>query len=253
MIWLISGLHDPQWLDNIISNYKRQTFPCKLLIVENGKGLGVAWNVDSAGVYIIRSDTGVSQYINAGLNWLREVASPSDWFCKFDSDDYYGPEYVHQIAQNEQSDYVGSSSLYIKTISNNLWYLQGESTTIFHGPTLAGRIGTALDFPIVQDWGEDGRWCHAMQSVGRVASVILPENFCYQRWDNYNHVWPCSDMELRALWLKPMIDLGNFDLDIVNGLKQHGDGVVLDIPEITIDNFMPFRILREKSLNCIGL
>jgi hypothetical protein len=252
MIWLITGLHDPIWLDNILDNYTRQTFPCKLLIVENGKGLGAAWNVDSIGVYVIRSDVGVSQYINAGLNWLREVAHNNDWFCKFDSDDYYGPEYVYQIAQAEYSDYMGRNSIYIKTMSNHLWYLEGSSKSVFHGPTLAGRIGTAVDFPEVNDWGEDAKWCNAMQAAGRSAYVLPPEGFCYQRWNNYNHVWPCSDMELRTSWLKPIRDLGIFDQEIVNSKKSRPDGTVLAIPEITADNFMPFRIMREKSLSFVG-
>jgi hypothetical protein len=255
VIYLISGLHDIRWLDNILANYKRQLFPCKLLIVENGTGLGATSHIDDADIYVTRSDTGVSNYINAGLTLLKAISSPGDWFCKFDSDDYYGPEYVSQIASQTlgDSDYAGRNSLYIKTKSNHLWYLEGTSTSVFHGPTLAGRISTVLYFRQVTEWGEDAKWCHDMNSAGYRASIIRPEGFCYQRWDDYSHIWPCSDLELRTSWLRPILDLGNFDLEIVNGHKSKSSGIILDVPEITPDTFMPFRIIKEKSLSVVGV
>lgn len=258
MIWMISGLHDIRWLNNIIANYNRQTYPYrKLIIVENGKGIGATKNVQlPKGTVVLTSDTGPAQPMNAGLEYLKKNKKYNDWFCKCDSDDYYGPQYLLQIKNNIKPgiDYLGRKSLYIKTTDDQLWYAESQdSDYIFHGPTLAARVGKSLLFPLVQGWGEDGEWCKQMYAKGRKCITLPAEGFCYQRWNNVTHTWPCTDLELRTLWQVEFIDLGKVNFDIINGTIKRPNGNILNVPELDSSNFMPFRILREQSLSFVGM
>jgi glycosyltransferase involved in cell wall biosynthesis len=221
MIWMVTGLHDPRWLPNILDNYERQTYLDKgLILVENGPGVGVAEVARlPSGVVVLKSESGPAQPLNVGLQWLRSH-SPSDWFCKCDSDDYYGPGYLSSLlpAIKSGADYCGRASLFIRTTEDRLWYVEGEPNAhLFHGPTLAGRVSSALDFPVVKDWGEDEGWCQAMYRNGRMPFTVHPEHFCYQRWPDYTHTWPCTDYEIRTSWNSPFVDLGIFDVEIEIG------------------------------------
>jgi hypothetical protein len=247
MLYMVSGLHDPRWLPNILTNFDRQKHRDKtLLIVENSAGIGATLGRElPSNRLVISSEPGASNYINAALRWLREEAAPSDWFCKCDADDYYGPSYLDQVASGSANvDFLGRKDLYIRTTEGRLWLL---NATVFHGPTLAARVGTALDFPQVARWGEDVAWCEQMALTGRTYRALPPEGFCYQRWNNYGHTWPCTDVELRAAWGLPVVDLGPADYAVVDGTIPRPLGVVLDAPEDSPDNFMPFRLLREQA------
>ena len=260
-IWMISGLHDSRWLENIVDNYARQTYEEKnLVLIENGNGLGRA--ADDArlvggddshdrveGVVVMQSGPGPAQPLNAALLWLRTHAAPNDWFAKCDSDDYYGPEYLNSITRAIEAgaDYAGRSSLYIRTTDNRLWYVEGNPDAyVFHGPTIAGKITSSCDFPVVNDWGEDAEWCLQMRAAGRVPCVLPAEGVCYQRWGNYCHTWPCTDFEIRTSWSATFHDLGEFDRDVVDGKKLKPLGVTLEAPEFSVENSMAVRVLMEK-------
>lgn len=249
--WMVTGLHQPGWLANAVANYARQTHAGKrLIIVENGKGLGAAADcVGLPGVVVLQSESGPAQPLNAALSWLREHASPDDWFCKADSDDAYFPAYLDSILEAVEAgaDYAGRSSLYIRTTDNRLWYVEGKQDAyVFHGPTIAARIGSALDFPEVKDWAEDAEWCLAMHRAGESCVALPPEHVCYQRHAGHAHTWPVSDLELRGAWDVEFFDLGPFDADVVNGTKPRPLGVSLGVEPMRPETFMPFRILREQ-------
>jgi len=258
MIWMISGLHDPRWLSNVLDNYNRQKYPYRrLIIVENGKGIGASKTVQlPKETIVLSSDTGPSAPMNAGIQWLKQNAKKDSWFCKCDADDYYGPQYLNQIrmAMKSGADYVGRKSLYIRTAEGKLWYAESKDEAfVFHGPTISARLGTTLEFPLVSGWGEDAEWCRSMYKAGKKPFTLGPEGFCYQRWSNYNHTWPCTDLEIRVLWRVDFEDLGDVDLDIINGIKSRPSGKILSTPEVDSSNFMPFRILRERSVGYVGM
>lgn len=250
-IWMISGLHDPRWSANVLENFQRQEYRDKrLVLVENGAGIGASRILHlGPRCTLLTSDTGPAAPLNAALAWLRAHASPGDWFAKCDADDYYGPGYLDSLlpAIDVHADYAGRSSLYIKTTENRLWYVEGKPEIhICHGPTIAGRISMALDFPVVADWGEDAEWCIDMYRAGASPHVLAPEHFCYQRWSDYEHTWPCTDLELRTSWAAEFIDLGPFDADIVDGVKPRPSGGSLGIAEFAPEHFMPLRLLRDQ-------
>jgi hypothetical protein len=232
MIWCIAGLHDPKWLSNIWENFDRQTYLGKrLVIVENGLGVGHGGSWKAT---VLQSEKGAAQPLNAGLRYIRSVASADDKFCKFDADDYYGPEYLSGIAESK-TDYCGRSSLYIRTTNDRLWFAQGDSDAyVFHGPSIAGKV-----------WGEDAEWCLAMHREGRNCEVLKPEGLCYQRHANNEHAWPVTDSELRGSWGVEFFDLGEFDRLVVDGILER-PRESLGIAEFSFENFMPARVLRER-------
>lgn len=244
---MISGLHNPKWLHNILDNFYRQTYKDKkLIIVENGKGNNIANNIYSKDITIIKSDVGVSKYINAALIYIRGCSKCTDWICKTDSDDYYGPEYLSHLnseIEKTNPDYLGRKSIYVKSTEDHLWLLKH---TMYHGPTLAANIVSCIDFPYVNSYGEDALWCNFMETQGKKSLTIEdPSNFCYQRWNPKNHSWPCRDIELRTAWRVPIKDLGVFDIGVVNGKKEPKIEQILDVPPVTPETFLPFRLLKE--------
>lgn len=249
-IYMITGLHDVRWLPNVLQNFERQTYKYKhLIIVENGAGSGVCSTlVLSKKVEVLYSKPGPSEPLNAALRYLRKEHGDS-WFCKCDADDYYGPGYLNSIlpAYRAGADYAGRASLYVRPMNHHLWFIERPADSyIFHGPTLCGRVASALDFPLTNDWGEDDAWCRAMHRDGRKPFTLRPEQFCYNRYSDYSHAWPCTDMELRTSWQVPIIDLGEYDTAIIDGARERPSGTILHTPNVTVDNFMPMRLLKEK-------
>lgn len=245
-IWMVSGLHDPRWADNIRRNFDRQTYADrKLLVVENGAGRGAM----GMGVRLT-SKPGAAAPLNVALDWLWTHAAVYDWFCKCDADDYYGPGYLESIATAivRGADYCGRSSLYVKTTTGRLWYAEGApDETSFHGPTIAGRISLALQFPDGTQWGEDDAWCRDMRAAGRRSTVLAPEGFCYQRHADYRHTWPCSDYDLRVSWPVEFLDLGAIDYRVVNGTVPRPAGIRLAQPSVAgVDDLMAVRVLQQS-------
>ena len=250
--WMVTGLHDRRWLENTLANFARQTRSDKrLIIVENGKGLGCAADcIGLPGVTVLHSEPGAAQPLNTALGWLREHASPDDWFAKCDADDAYFSGYLDSIqeAVDAGADYCGRCDLFIRTQSGHLWYqeqgLRGFCNGVANGPTLCARIGTAMEFEIVERWGEDLLWQHAMQQAGRRFYALPPEGMAYQRWPDNAHTWPCTDDELIEGCTVPTYDLGLYNTDIVDGIVPRPKGTLLE--PVPFTGGMPMRILREQ-------
>ena len=252
--WMVTGIHNLRWLPNAIANFDRQSRNQErgIILIENGSGIGVTDGVKlPAGTVVLRSDVGAAQPLNAALSWLRYHA-PDDWFCKCDSDDYYGPQYlesVHEAIQFE-ADYAGRCDMYIRTQSGHLWYQEqghrGFCDAIANGPTLCARVSSAEDFPEVQYWGEDTLWCQRMHELGHRFYALPPEHMCYQRWNDNEHTWPCTDEEIIAGCSVPFWDLGQLSTDVIDGIVTRPKGTRIQAPTLTLDNSMPFRILMTQ-------
>jgi hypothetical protein len=254
MIWCISGLCDPKWLSNIFGNFDRQKLPRKkLIIVENGNGIGATKKLNK-NIVIIKSTKGPGQYMNAALDYLKNNCRPNDWWCKFDSDDYYGPNYLINLkrAIKPNIHFLGKRTLYIKTTNNKLWKATSKSEYQFHGPTLAARLKDTIPFPLVNGWGEDGEWCQLMYSAGKKYKALPENDFLYCRYSDNEHAWPAKDNELRAMWQVEFDEMDEIDYDIINGIKPFCADRHYPVLDMTPENFMPFRILQEQNLKSIG-
>lgn len=246
-IWMVVGVHKERWWSNVIQNFRRQSFRDKgLIIVLNGECREIP-SVVVQGAFVTNSNADPASVMNRAIEWLGMNASPDDWFCKCDADDYYGPQYLQHVAEHTDCDFSGLHSIYVKSQDNRLWFADGNArTSIVHGPTIAARISTASLFHEGLDWGEDTVWCQRMRDSGKRCSIRPPDNFCYQRWAGYQHTWPCTDEELLAAWPIPMYEIGHFDEDVVNGTKPHKYSRLLEEREFNLSNSMPVRILLSR-------
>lgn len=246
-IWMITGLHKPRWTESVLRNFSRQTYTDKrLIVVFNGECAEMPINSWFSNVHLLRSSADPAAVMNVALHELRYQAEPTDWFCKCDADDYYGPDYLQRVSEHTDADYSGIKSVYVKSQDGTLWFAAGNATTtIVHGPTIAGRIGSALNFTEGLDWGEDTLWCQQMEMAGRSCAIRPWSGFCYQRWPNYEHTWPCTDEELIAAWPIPMYELGAFDENVINGITPHKHSKALKAREGN-ECSMPIRILLQR-------
>jgi hypothetical protein len=225
-VWCVTGLDSPDWAANVRENFARQRdVAAELVVVENGAGIGV-W-----GEGALRSGPGVTDYINTGLGYVRRYSKPGDVLAKFDSDDYYGPEYLSRVVRALGSRRVACAacSIYVRTPDDRLLSVafpvpagdRIEDRAPCHGPTLACWVSDAVDFPEVKEgWGEDSRWVEAMRASS-VEFVALPlGQFAYQRTTTRYHAFPVTD-DIRHVWSRATVhDLGPWDPRIVDGTSE---------------------------------
>jgi len=188
--WLIIGVKDPRFYDNINQNIKRisNSFNTECVIVETGEGIGL---FDHA---ITQEKPGVVAFLNTALSHVKD--KPDDWFVRIDADDYYGPNYLKLIddARLSGADATGIASVYTKTESGDIYYC--ESKRQFNGAfggTIAGRIGSAIEFEETgYPWGEDTKWISSMITQGRTVLPRKSQDYAFVRWEGHNHTYPVS-------------------------------------------------------------
>lgn len=88
-------------LDNVIDNYKRQTYPNKeLIIIINKDDIDIAKYIEKAKydksirVYKVYEEVTLGECLNIGT-----YNANYDYLTKFDDDDYYAPNYLKEIME----------------------------------------------------------------------------------------------------------------------------------------------------------
>lgn len=223
IIWCIVGINCKNWINNTKENFNRCKIKnSRLLVVENGDGIGL-WGEPQDDEVVIQSDSGASEYINAGLNYIRKNGSDKDWFMKFDSDDYYGKNRLIQIKEVAKKYHAaGSVNIIIKTPNDKMLLIDDGNREEFlldkipHGPTLTGSILYALDFPKPQEkWGEDTMWVNEMRDNGILFGSLPIDGFAYVRHEQGTHTFPIPNDLIRHIWLEKMYDIGKWDSEII--------------------------------------
>jgi len=154
--WLIIGVKDPRFYDNINQNIKRisNSFNTECVIVETGEGIGLF-------------DHAITQE---------------------------KPGVVAFFARLSGADATGIASVYTKTESGDIYYC--ESKRQFNGAfggTIAGRIGSAIEFEETgYPWGEDTKWISSMITQGRTVLPRKSQDYAFVRWEGHNHTYPVS-------------------------------------------------------------
>lgn len=238
VIWCITGIDSLDWLQNTRNNFIRtsQNIDARLILVENGSGINTITTLFDNEI-LLKSEPGVSSYINTGLYYIRHYGNTNDWFCKFDSDDFYGESYLRDILSlsNNGAKAVGSASLFVKTESDKLLFVDAgykQGDVLYdppHGPTLSSQIDVALNFPIPPDpWGEDMLWYESMKNAGVQFISRQHYGFAYCRYNHRQHTFPPREGELRHCWTAPTFDIGPWNESVVEGYVPMPCGV--DIP-----------------------
>jgi glycosyltransferase involved in cell wall biosynthesis len=203
MIYCICPFSRNDFQTNVLNNFSSQSFiDKKLIIVQNA---GAKWNNTSDEI-ILESETGISEALNTGLEYIRKFGKYDDWFCKFDDDDIYLPEYLQQVnfAANIGAQAIGKSSVWIRNSENKLWFYQDNQKQwcndgeVVFGGTLGGNIRYAVNFKHVDKAGEDLIWWREMFNTKKY--LTSASQYIYCRYQNHNHAFVYSDESLKQLY-----------------------------------------------------
>lgn len=204
-IWVIVPFSRPQYLENLKSNFLRQKFyNKKLIIVENGKGIGTCKRFGFKPDILLTSKPHQSDAKNKGIEALQDINA--EFWTTFDDDDWYGPDYLQELYENsDKADIIGKSSIFNKTTEGKLRLFSGlenASTFDLHGPTISGWTKSTIFFLNTGRWGEDMQFLYRLNDKGATFWSTSKYNFIYQRFKSHDHAWTVTDYQLSQCWYK---------------------------------------------------
>lgn len=132
---------------------------------------------------------------NLGLAYARNRGH--DWAVFWDDDNYYGPDYLAEIAREHADADVLSKGIAFVSHPSGLW-LYASRLRFFPGHSTAVRVSEAADFPN-QSGEEDMVWSRAMLACeGLRVKHLSPWGLVYNRAGS-GHAYDASEVEfLRA-------------------------------------------------------
>jgi glycosyltransferase involved in cell wall biosynthesis len=232
-IWCIVPFSRPKYIHRIFESFKAQTyFNKKLVIVENGKGIGTCKAHNLQPDLLLSSGPHQSWAKNEGILKLRALGYGNDFWSTWDDDDYYGPKFLEELAANvHKADVIGKAKSFIKLTDGRLYLIAKPpenslvTSAIIHGPTITAKVGESLLFEHLP-FAEDLKFVDQMREQGATFYVTSRYNWCYMRNENAEHTWQIGDDEFRFANSGSFIDYGPFDKDVVNGTIQKPGKVV---------------------------
>jgi glycosyltransferase involved in cell wall biosynthesis len=220
---VVVPLSRPSDLPNVLSNYARQTYPHKsLLLVLNGPALALELPAGFPGeaVRSARATTAGAAK-NVALDLLR--ARGARHVAVMDSDDYYGPGYLAEQANHMPFHPLVGKNQHFVVDDRGFWLINPYSHSFAY------------------HWCSGGVQCFDLQATGRFSEapthedvnfvndvvargghlyVSSPHHYLYNR-QGAQHTYQddiiarARDWNLQIVYLGPTVDL-----DIVNGLKR---------------------------------
>lgn len=202
MIYCICPFSREDFQQNVWNNFINQNFSDKkLIIIQNSEA---KWKELSDEI-ILESDKGISEALNIGLDYIRKNGKYNDWFCKFDDDDIYLPEYLNQIYSISQigAQAIGKASCWIRNTEYKMWFYKDQQkkwceNEVIFGGTIAGRMLESVNFQHVDRSGEDSIWWREMYSYKRY--IAPASQYIYCRYNNHNHAFGFSDNSLKNIY-----------------------------------------------------
>lgn len=204
-VWVIVPFSRPSCFENVVSNFTRQTFQNKkLVLVENGDAIGCCKERGFEPDLLLTSERHQAIAKNVGLAALRE--RKAEFWTTYDDDDWYNNSYLDELIDcSDKAEMVGKHNIFVKTTDDRLWLLQDSKENSFvdavHGPTISAWVkDTVVDFPNTGQWGEDLAFINDMQLKGAKLWSSSRWNFIFQRHKNHNHTWHTTDYQLSQCW-----------------------------------------------------
>jgi hypothetical protein len=180
----------PEYALRTLQNFERQLYPDKRLwIVENGPAIGTWARLSLPADRVLTSRAHQSHARNVGLNELRSTGG--GYWAGFDDDDWYGAEYLTEIAaQADKANVVGKRQHFIGIDDRYLFlfldHLQSRYTIALTGGALAAWSEESVDFPI-QRVAEDIGWCSLMRRAGARIYNTSAYHYLYRRCTDGHH------------------------------------------------------------------
>jgi len=257
LIYVITAFSRPQFLDNLIDNFERQSYSDKkLIIIENGDAIGTCKSNRFSPDVLLSSDNHQSFAKNAGIEYIRKHGG--GWWSTFDDDDYYGPGYLTKVSECfDKADIIGQSNIFVRSIGQRLRLMQhvtqheGYSDGV-HGSTISAR---AEDCPLFRDTGPFGEdWDFINRYRG--AKIWSTPHHGHMLVRHNKNTWQIQDDSMvRRLNFSTsgkgvVKDFGPQDgstLDIVNGIITPKSSVVKPDGELRMDDSQAYVELMKKK------
>jgi len=231
-VYIVVPFSRPRMLSNVMENYHRQRFEKRhLVFIENGAAEGAC---KAAGIVpdlclSCAHDVGLAR--QTGVEAVRERGG---YVVFMDDDDYYGPDYVTEIAEHARRGQITAKANYfVQSHHAGLRLFEWKQENAFvdqvHGATMSFWADEAEDFMTGARWGEDIGWQRLMVAAGKtIYSASRHHYMCIRRSVGHKHSWPVNDRTMLNSCHGPVYSLGEVDLDIVNSLKPTPKGVLLN-------------------------
>ncbi|WNR43429.1 glycosyltransferase family 2 protein [Paenibacillus roseipurpureus] len=225
---VITVTNKPDFMKNIIRNYRHQTWSRReLIIVLNhhrmkpsayrayAKRKGV-----QASVFKLPEKAYLGECLNYGIRRAR-----FKYIAKFDDDDYYGPAYLGEAvhkAESTKADLVGKNQFYMYMVHTKQLLLvkKGKKNSVA-GATLVfrrslfprvkfKRIRAGSDMMFLQDvWKRGGK----TRTVGKLHFAAI------RRANQSRHTWKINQTTMRNMRATVIARTGKYE-GIVRGLKR---------------------------------
>lgn len=246
-IWCIVPFSRPKYINSIFDAFKSQTYyKKKLIIVENGKGVGTCKANNLQPDLLLSSEPHQSWAKNEGILKLRAMGCHNDFWTTWDDDDYYGKLHVEEVANNvHKANVIGKAKSFIKLTDDKLYLIDSPpensmvTSAIIHGPTITAKVGESLLFEHLP-FAEDLKFVEQMREQGATFYVTSRYNWCYIRNNVSEHTWQISDDEFKFANSGAFIDYGPFDKDVVNG-KTTKPGTVVFCESVNLRNSFTYK------------
>lgn len=222
MISVVISTYRPQFINNIIESYSKQTLAKKeLILVINSKNIDVCpikKKLADCGIHAlihsVPAETSLGECLNQGVKRANYPV-----IAKFDDDDYYGKYYLeeaqHALAESD-AEIVGKRSFFIyfknmlelRLFNSNhehTWISPGDRqntykpTHFFSGGTLVIKRNIAENYPFPDiNRGEDGHFQRSCFLNGIRMYSTSRMNYAYLRYPNaHHHMYENQDFLLK--------------------------------------------------------
>ncbi len=204
---VITATNKPDYINNIFTNYRRQSYKNKeLIIILNNNSMDIEQlkeKTQSKDIKLFQLDE--SKFLGDCLNY-GVGKSKYPLIAKFDDDDYYSPRYLEEAVNafgSSGADIVGKQKIYIYLEDTNLIVMTGSRTENgFVEKMVAGgtiifkqKVFDKVQFKELKT-GTDQRFLkNCYNSNYRIYSSSRNNYLYIRHYSKGNHTWKVKDRE----------------------------------------------------------
>lgn len=207
--WIVVPFSRPEFLRNVVENYRRQSLPPRMVVVENGRAVGACAAAGFRPEAVLVSPVTQSGAVrNVGMQYAQLVdhVAPLGFM---DDDDTYGSRYVEEAVHQLHTRGLGmvmKNYHLIRRENGEVWFADPELAYGHHAPI--GVLGAttmlrhaAYAHPMRATCvGEDTLWGAQLQQRGVKLGTSGPTNFVHIR--HAKNATTYSDKEFRRSFVQ---------------------------------------------------
>lgn len=228
--WVIVPLGRRKMIGNVVTNFMRQNYPHKhIIIAENGDAIGACKEYGFIPSAVIQTEKHQSIAKNAALDLLDSLGG--GYWTVFDDDDYYGPEYIVEAMADKDKGIVWGKNRHFIWENGRLGLFNADvangPVSYIQGSFMSSHTDYGLRFPILET-GEDDEVCRIVRRERGIVYNCSIFHGIYNRHNN--NTWKAK----RVFDISgPGHDLGTeIDYDLVNGIYPDWQMRVMGHPPV---------------------